>query len=211
MYRVRLKGNFNVCISDLNAIFTYNRPEKTFSDSEFENSEDIKKYLGKYLTAEHVDVKQPKASAKLHNTVKEDTPKIDVKIESVDDKNRMIIKNKEHERSSDIINADNASLTVKPENDTKDDEIVVADGASKEENKLTEEDKKSVRMDNFGNVVQDVKVNVEPETKQQEQPKIKEVKTEETKASEKPVAKKSKKKTTKISINKNDGVEKTNE
>jgi len=201
MYRVKLKGNFNVCVNDLDAIFTYNRPEKTFSDSEFENSEDIQRYIGKYLVAEHVDVKQPKPSKE----VKENpTNKVDTKIETTDDKDRIIIQNKEHKQDSDIVVADNASFTVKPEDVVKDEDIVVADGTSSEENVITPEDKKSVRVDNFGNTVQDVESNAVVEESK------KEVKNEK-------MSKKSAKKkvTTKIALNdksnENNGVEKSNE
>ena len=51
MYKVKLTGNYNVYVQDLNFEFTPIRPEKNFSDEEFENSEDIKSFLGKYLEA----------------------------------------------------------------------------------------------------------------------------------------------------------------
>jgi len=201
MYRVKLNGNFNVCINDLNTVFTYNRPEKTFSDDEFENSDDIKRYIGKFLTAEYIDIKKPKPVKKSENVEKpiETKAEVKTKIETIDDKDRIIVEEKAtiSKSENETIIADNASLPKEATLVSDDSDIIVANGKSSEKHEVAKEDENSVRVDNFGNTVKNT------ETVAVEEP--------EAKAQNVEKSKKSTKKKTKISFNKNDGVEKTNE
>ena len=159
MYKVKLIGNFNVCVGDLNATFTQTRSEKIFSDSEFENSEDIKKYIGKYLSAEYVEVKQLNRQTIKTYTKPSIPAEVKTETTTVNDKDRIIVQAKSNLDDSDIVNADNASLS-KETTPLNDSDIIKADGASFEKNIITEEDKKSVRIDNFGNTVQDVQDSI---------------------------------------------------
>lgn len=189
MYRVKLTGNYNVCISDLDTILTAARPEKSFPDSEFENSEDVKKYIGKFLSVEYVEVKATKPS----KTDKKPSPaaptEVKTKVEAHNEKERIVIENKPSQ-NPEVIIADNASIDS-GEKLPIENEIVRADGASSEK-KEAQEETTGPKVDNFGNVVQDVQIK----DKKEEQPKIEaeaEVKVEE-KTEEVKLPKKSKKK-----------------
>jgi len=166
MYKIKVTGNYNVIVNDLSLVFAHNRPERMISDEDFEKSEDIKKYLGQFLEAEHVDVKLPKKQASVEKPQEKEAVK--TKIEDVGGKDRVIIENKEHPKTDDIIRTEDVIKKTKDEV-KKDDDIVVADGASSEKNVISEEDKKSVRVDNNGNVVQDVLPKAEKETAKEEQ------------------------------------------
>ena len=157
MYKVKLTGNYNVYVQDLNFEFTPIRPEKNFSDEEFENSEDIKSFLGKYLEA----TKGAKSNAttvvvtkKVHYDVQEVPSKKDKSEEKpvinatnaskttsadVKKKEKTLEEEKKGSKDDTIVDATNASSTNssttkstnnKDEN-LKDDSVVVADGASK--------------------------------------------------------------------------------
>ena len=153
MYKVKLTGNYNVYVQDLNFEFTPIRPEKNFSDEEFENSEDIKSFLGKYLEA----TKGAKSNAttvvvtkKVHSDVQEVPSKKDKSEEKpvinatnaskttsadVKKKEKTLEEEKKGSKDDTIVDATNASSTTKSTNkkdeNLKDDSVVVADGASK--------------------------------------------------------------------------------
>ena len=158
MYKIKVTGNYNVIVNDLSLVFAHNRPERMISDEDFEKSEDIKKYLGQFLEAEHVDVKLPKKQTSVEKPQEKEA--IKTKIEDVDGKDRVIIENKEHPKTDDIIRTEEVIKKAKDEV-KQDEDIVIADGASSEKNVISEEDKKSVRVDNNGNVVQDVQPKTE--------------------------------------------------
>jgi hypothetical protein len=127
MYRVKLNGNYNVCVSDLDTIFTATRSEKSFSDKEFENSEDIKKYIGKFLSVEYVKVKAANGG-QVQKAKKEKTAfEVKTKIEESDGKDRIVIEEK-NPVESNIFVADKASSTVSLDEKTNENnDIVIAD------------------------------------------------------------------------------------
>lgn len=159
MYKIKVTGNYNVIVNDLSLVFAHNRPERMISDEDFEKSEDIKKYLGQFLEAEHVNVKVPKKQTSSEKKQEKKNP-VKTKIEDVDGKDRVIIENKEHPKTDDIIRTEDVIEKAKDEV-KKDDDIIVADGASSEKNVITEEEKNGVRVDNNGNVVQNIQPKVE--------------------------------------------------
>jgi len=108
MYKVKLKGNCNACIPDLNIIFTMSRPEKILEDEDFENSGDLKKMIDKgFFDVEHIDVNQIKTNVKINKVFKQDVdhaPKTSQKI--IDEKPVITIENKEHPIDHDIVKAE---------------------------------------------------------------------------------------------------------
>ena len=108
MYKVKLKGNCNACIPDLNIIFTVGRSEKILEDEDFENSTDLKKMIDKgFFDVEHIDVNQIKTNVKINKVFKQDVdnaPKISQKI--IDEKPVVVIENKEHPIDHDIVKAE---------------------------------------------------------------------------------------------------------
>ena len=161
MYKIKVTGNYNVIVNDLSLVFAHNRPERMISDEDFERSEDIKKYLGQFLEAEHVDVKVPKKTEKPAEKKQEKKETVKTKIEDVDGKDRVVIESKNNPKTDDIVRTEEVIKPAKNEEKAKDEDVIVADGASSEKNVITEEDKKGVRVDNNGNVVQDVQPKTE--------------------------------------------------
>ena len=87
MYKVTLNGNYNIYVKDLNFEFTPIKTVKTFSDEEFENSTDIKVFLGEYLTATKVgNEKQAKKVAE--KKVSSDVKEVPVKTKNVEEEKR---------------------------------------------------------------------------------------------------------------------------
>ena len=141
LYKVKLDGNYNIFISDLNVEFTPINSVHMFSDDEFESSNDIKAFLGEYLTHHKLDNKEGKHVAK--------ETKTPVKHEDI-----VVIdsKNKTTEVEKEIVNATDASKNASYENKQrpqktlteekkgKDENVFDANGASK-----TESDSKVVK------------------------------------------------------------------
>jgi len=158
LYKVKLNGNYNVYIKDLNFEFTPVKPVKTFKDEEFENSDDIKVFLNEYLTATKVgntkktekvsetkelpkDVKEVPAK----KTKEEDEVVINAtnasKISSADkskENKKTLVEEKQGKKDDDVVVADGASKSTPTSKETKqNDDVVVADGASKSGAKKT--------------------------------------------------------------------------
>lgn len=128
MYKVKLAGNYNVFVKDLNTEFTPDKDSKIFSDEEFESSEDIKIFLGDYLHHSKCDAKQHKETKT-----------------SIKPKNGVVELPKAKKNTETVVNATDSSKYTSAQANKKaevkkDDTVVKADGASETSKK--EEQKK---------------------------------------------------------------------
>lgn len=160
MYKVELTGNYNIYVGDLNFEFTPIKNSKVFSDDEFEGSNDIKPFLGEYLSfKKQGDVKESKkeTTVQVVNTVvHEVAPATDVKHDdsvinatdasriSAPTNNDKTLEEMKHEPTDEILKADGASVNsvkndvVAQENPNMDEQLVetAADDKAKTKNKL---------------------------------------------------------------------------
>jgi hypothetical protein len=134
MYKLRIKGNRNACIADLNLTFTMSRPEKIIEDSEFESSEDLKKLIDKdFFDVEHINVTKIDTKNNIKKVFAKDAKEVDnsIKTTSVkteDDKTRITVENKEHPDEHEIVVAEK----VLGKEQSPNENIVNADDASQE-------------------------------------------------------------------------------
>lgn len=156
LYKVSLNGNYNIFVRDLNFEFTPSKPTKTFSDEEFESSNDIKPFIGDYLVVEK-GAKTTKATVSETKKVSEDVKEIPVakeveetvinatnasKTSSADEKSsneKTLLEEKKGDKDDTIVDATDVAKTAsKSEAKTskKDAEVVKADGASKKSAKI---------------------------------------------------------------------------
>lgn len=142
MYKVTLNGNYNIYVKDLNFEFTPIKTVKTFSDEEFENSTDIKVFLGEYLTATKVgNEKQAKKVAE--KKVSSDVKEVPVKTKNVEEETTVINATNASKTSSADKLKENKKTLVEEKNGEKDDDVVDATGASSTSSKETKYDVKS--------------------------------------------------------------------
>jgi len=145
LYKVTLNGNYNIYVKDLNFEFTPIKTVKTFSDEEFENSTDIKVFLGEYLTATKVgnEKQAKKVAEKAEKKVSSDIKEVPVKAKNVEEETTVINATNASKTSSADKPKENKKTLVEEKNGEKDDDVVDATGASSTSSKETKSDVKS--------------------------------------------------------------------
>lgn len=132
MYKVKLTGHYNIFVKDLNFEFTPQKKTRIFSDEEFENSSDIKIFLGKYLQCSKCESKTNKAIKKVNKPVTHNVVEIPVAKE---------LKKEEPVVVNATDSSKSTSANEKKHESKKEESMVIrADGAVEKDN--TEEVKK---------------------------------------------------------------------
>jgi len=173
VYEITLKGNFNLPIGDLGLEFSPARRVQTISDEDYAGSADLKRFLGKYLTAKEVKDGKPKNVPAAKTAPRKDVVELPVKQEVEVEPQR----------------ADGASKTaagvekVAPAVAEKqpDDAVVAADGASRKSANDREVAEETARVE----ALEEKQVEEKPPVKAEEPKPVEPKKPEPPKSTDK--------------------------